>query len=174
VNKNQGFTLIELVIVIVILGVLAATAAPRFIDLSSDAKIANLEAMKGALSSGTDMIYMKAVINQQTEGAGSIDVDGINITLHSGYPTGYWQNSMRYIASLDTVDYAPSRSTVCDVEWCGKGNQTSLSSGVTTISPIVIGKVFPKGYSFNDECGVYFINNLDGVKPDISLETKDC
>jgi prepilin-type N-terminal cleavage/methylation domain-containing protein len=173
-KKEQGFTLIELVVVIVILGILAATAAPKFIDLSSDARISTLEGMKGALSSGTDLIYMKAIIDKQTEGAGSITSGTITISLHSGYPTGYWQNSMRYIAGLDTVNYSAQNSTVCDSEWCGKGNQTSLPSGITTTSPIVIGKVFPKGFSYNDECGVYYINNLDGTKPEIDIETNDC
>jgi MSHA pilin protein MshA len=51
-KKQQGFTLIELVIVIVILGILAATAAPKFIDLSTDARIATLKGMQGAMSSG--------------------------------------------------------------------------------------------------------------------------
>jgi len=41
--------------------------------------------MKGALSSGTDLIYMKAIIDKQTEGAGSITSGTITISLHSGY-----------------------------------------------------------------------------------------
>ncbi|NQZ90059.1 MAG: prepilin-type N-terminal cleavage/methylation domain-containing protein [Colwellia sp.] len=173
-NKNQGFTLIELVIVIVILGILAATAAPKFIDLSSDARISTLEGMKGALSSGTDMIYAKAVINQKTQGEDSIVVGGVTIELHSGYPTGAWNNSMRYIVGLDSVAFSTSNSTVCDNEWCGRGNQTSISSGITTSGSVVIGKVYPRGYSFDDECGVYFINYRDGNKPVVGLETDDC
>jgi MSHA pilin protein MshA len=45
--SNKGFTLIELIIVIVILGIMAVTAAPRFIDISSDANIAKLKALEG-------------------------------------------------------------------------------------------------------------------------------
>lgn len=49
--KNKGFTLIEMIVVIVILGVLAVTAAPKFMGLQSDARIATLQATKGAIES---------------------------------------------------------------------------------------------------------------------------
>jgi len=55
-NKQLGFTLIELVVVIVILGVLAATAAPKFIDLSSDARIATLESLEGSMRSASNLV----------------------------------------------------------------------------------------------------------------------
>ena len=45
--QQRGFTLIELVIVIVILGILAVTAAPRFVDFQTDARIATLEGVEG-------------------------------------------------------------------------------------------------------------------------------
>jgi MSHA pilin protein MshA len=68
--KKKGFTLIELVVVMVILGILVITAAPKFIDLTSDTRVSALEGMKGALNSGTSMIYMKAIIDKQIKGIG--------------------------------------------------------------------------------------------------------
>lgn len=171
---HKGFTLIELIIVIVILGVLAVSAAPKFLDLSSDAQVASLNGMKAAITSGTDLLHAKARLDNQVSGDGSITVDGTNIVLYDGYPTGHWQNSMRYIPGLDDVSYSVNSADVCQLDWCGKGNQTSLNSGVSTTSPVVIGKVFPRGYSFNDECGVYFINNRDSNKPTIGMETDGC
>ena len=60
---SSGFTLIELIVVIVILGILAVSAAPRFINLQSDARAATLKALMGAVKSANSMILGKAVIH---------------------------------------------------------------------------------------------------------------
>lgn len=60
INKNNGFTLIELIIVIVILGILAVVAAPKFIDISSDAKVAVLNSLSGQFKSTINLVQAKA------------------------------------------------------------------------------------------------------------------
>lgn len=60
---SSGFTLIELIVVIVILGILAVSAAPKFIDLQGDARAATLRGMMGAIKSANSMILGKAVIH---------------------------------------------------------------------------------------------------------------
>lgn len=55
-NNQSGFTLIELVIVVVILGFLAATAVPKFLDLTDQAKQANIEGMAGGFATGVSLV----------------------------------------------------------------------------------------------------------------------
>lgn len=61
-KKEQGFTLIELVVVIVILGILAVTAAPKFMNLQGDARTSTLEGLKGAMKGAAGIVYGKAAI----------------------------------------------------------------------------------------------------------------
>lgn len=61
-KRQSGFTLIELVVVIVILGILAATAAPKFMNLQGDARISALSGLKGSVKSAISMVYSKAIL----------------------------------------------------------------------------------------------------------------
>jgi MSHA pilin protein MshA len=89
VKQQQGFTLIELVIVIVILGILAATAAPKFIDLTGDAKSAVMKGVEGSMESAVSMIHAKALVDGKTtgtNGVNTIEVDSVHYALVYGYP----------------------------------------------------------------------------------------
>ncbi|MDN3717332.1 prepilin-type N-terminal cleavage/methylation domain-containing protein [Vibrio breoganii] len=86
-NKQRGFTLIELVVVIVILGILAVTAAPRFLNLQSDARVSALQGMKGAMAGAGSIVYGKAAINGvETAISGAIDNGNQSISIVYGYP----------------------------------------------------------------------------------------
>lgn len=85
-GSNKGFTLIELVVVIVILGILAATAAPKFIDLTGDAKASVMEGALGSVESAVSMVRAKALIENATNGTDTVEIDGVHYALENGYP----------------------------------------------------------------------------------------
>ncbi|WP_305839136.1 type II secretion system protein [Photobacterium leiognathi] len=83
-NKQKGFTLIELVVVIVILGILAVTAAPKFLNLQNDARNASLQGLKGAIQGAASIVYGKAAIDGVEGAASGKQVEGIDVVY--GYP----------------------------------------------------------------------------------------
>jgi len=86
-SKNKGFTLVELVVVIVVLGILAATAIPKFINLRADAKSENLKSISGTMQSALQLVHSRALIEGQNLGDGAIDINGIEVPLYNGYPS---------------------------------------------------------------------------------------
>lgn len=59
--QQSGFTLIELIVVIVILGIMAATAIPKFVDMGSEARVAKMQAAAGALKAAAAMEFSKTL-----------------------------------------------------------------------------------------------------------------
>lgn len=86
-KRSAGFTLIELVIVILILGILSAVALPRFLNLGGDARRAKAEAIHGSVRAAAQIVRAGALVANQTGATGSVNVDGAAITTNHGYPT---------------------------------------------------------------------------------------
>ncbi|PHM19052.1 MAG: prepilin-type cleavage/methylation domain-containing protein [Curvibacter sp. PD_MW3] len=88
-KQERGFTLIELVMVIVILGILAAVAIPRFVDLRGDAQAAAVQGVAGALSSASAINYAAKSANN-TSAVTVDDCTKVGGLLQGGsLPTGY-------------------------------------------------------------------------------------
>ena len=116
-KQQKGFTLIELIIVIIILGILAVTAAPKFLDISEDANEATITGVQGALQAASQLVRSKGRIDgvnssDEYDGADDQDVtiDGSDIFLDEGFAAPFASN---IIAMLDIN--AGTRTATTDV-----------------------------------------------------------
>jgi MSHA pilin protein MshA len=174
-RNNNGFTLIELVIVIIVLGVLAATAIPKFINLQHDASRAVVQNISGTLKSAMDFVNArKEIDNADSE----VDYNGNKITLVNGYPKPS-APEMRYLLDMDlpSTTWTPDWLTVpCeDSAFCILGNRAYTNE--PRIDEVTSGHVvyfWPNGYVLGS-CFAYYANlGIDGVSPVIGFEDSGC
>ena len=114
-RKEKGFTLIELVMVIVILGVLAAFALPRFADLGGDARSATIEGAAGAVKSAAAIAH--SVWLADGGDPDPLVLDGVSVVMSDeGYPAATAQSAtanegITAAAQIAAADFAFVAST---------------------------------------------------------------
>lgn len=121
-RPQSGFTLVELVMVIVIIGVLAAVAVPKFIDLSGDANQAAVNGVAGALSSASATNYAARKANS-ANGAAVTNCTSVGSLLQSGaLPTGY---------TITAAAIAADATASCTVTGGGSKTATFTATGIS-------------------------------------------
>ncbi len=101
-KKEKGFTLIELVMIIVILGILAAVAVPKYVDLASDAELSAKKAFTGSIQSAASICLADYAINTNAS------VSSINATTVFGYlkeTGGLVQSVNNYTVAINGTTY---------------------------------------------------------------------
>ncbi len=159
-KSSHGFTLIELVVVIVILAILSVTALPKFINFSSDARISTLKSFAGTFKSTSQLVFVKQVVEDDLSDVPSagINLFGTFIQTSYGYIDG--GSSGDFLSVLDgDIAVGTNLSQPCaDAEFC-LNSRTAIAGYPGLTLPSTNGSIviaFPKGFTRNQSCFAYY------------------
>jgi MSHA pilin protein MshA len=134
IAKASGFTLIELIAVIVILGILAATAIPKFVSLTSDARIAKLNAAVGSLKSISAMAHGKYLVTSPAPTTATFE--GVTVNYTNEYPNAL---TVAAAAGLTAPDFstAVTAGVMTATELANCTVSYTEASASATVPPVI-------------------------------------
>ncbi|WP_050938080.1 prepilin-type N-terminal cleavage/methylation domain-containing protein [Vibrio harveyi] len=150
-RRSKGFTLLELVIVVVVLALVSVTSAPRILGFFSDGRVAKLKEIEAVMKTGSDIVFSKA-LTQGLENQCYTYIDDIYTC--NGYPTAHRDNVLR--------------SFNIDAEQVYVTNKGSDAAGREAF----IG--FTKDNVWHKKCYVYYKDAVSGGSVTVASVTEDC
>ena len=138
--RQTGFTLIELIVVLVVLGILSAVAIPRYVSYTSEARAASINGLAGALRSSVALVQSKYVATGQTTSPVTL-MDGSTVAVttgaNGGIPTvavagieaALNQTGFTFTAATGTWNFASGAIANCNVVYAATGAVTATTTG---------------------------------------------
>ncbi|WP_285817623.1 type II secretion system protein [Echinimonas agarilytica] len=165
-----GFTLIELVLVVIVLAILAVTVLPRFVNLKTDSYEASLASIHGTIAAANDMVASEIYVRPQNLNAARSRFtlsDGQIIRIRAGFPDGRWNQTFQHIVDISGADQV-STQLCSTANWCvrQRGNNWFRNQGLTAATEGRGFVLFPRGYNFNTQrCYAYFFTPNGSATP---------
>lgn len=138
-NGQKGFTLVELIVVISILGILSAFAIPKFISLQSSAKKSTIQGVAGAVEAASSLAHSLSIANGGSAST-AISMDGTAVTITNYYPTGDADGITKAVTTSGDISVSSASGTTTFIITGTTNCKVTYAQATSTTSPPVITK----------------------------------